>query len=190
MQSFAVTLGNRIQKLFPGFIVDPALSGRGSVMKIYRDVRFSSDQRPYYDYMRVLFWHESRHRMQGPSLLFWIEAQEAGFMGGTWGFSKSDLERYRRAVMDPRMGKSLQQAVTKVQSTQGYIVKGQTLAKVPRGFDPDHERADLLRYSGLFVNSPPIKPAMFTRPELLDVCCEHAEVMKPVVDWLVQLCES
>ena len=187
MQSFAMTLGSRLQKLFPGFIVDPALNGRGSVMKIQRDVRFAADKRPYYTYMRVLYWHESKPRMRGPSLLFWIEPEEAGFMAGVFGFGPNELEPYRQAVMDEERGESLIRILGRIQSTGGYEVSGQTLKKVPRGLDSNHPHADMLRYTGLFVNSPPIETALFTKPELADVCFRHAKVMKPLVEWLIDL---
>ncbi len=186
-QSFAVALGNRVQKLFPEFVVDPALNGRGSVMKIHRDVRFAADKRPYYTYMRVLYWYESRPRMRGPSLLFWIEPEEAGFMGGMFGFSPDELERYRLAVMDDKRGELLLRILGRIESMDGYKLSGQTLKKVPRGLDPNHPRADMLRYTGLFANSPPIESTLFTKPELVDVCFRHAEVMKPLVEWLVGL---
>ncbi|MFW9813561.1 MAG: DUF2461 family protein, partial [Candidatus Thorarchaeota archaeon] len=59
--------------------------------------------------------------------------------------------------------------------------------RVPRGFDVDHPRADLLLHDSLFVNSPQISPSVLKKPALVDVCYEYALIMKPIHNWLNQL---
>jgi uncharacterized protein (TIGR02453 family) len=44
-----------LKKISPNFIVDPR-PNKGSLMRIYRDIRFSKDKSPYKTYAAARFW--------------------------------------------------------------------------------------------------------------------------------------
>lgn len=46
-QQFVISLGLRLQEISPGIRFDPSTNGSGSLMRIYRDTRFSKDKTPY-----------------------------------------------------------------------------------------------------------------------------------------------
>jgi hypothetical protein len=58
---------------------------------------------------------------------------------------------------------------------------------VPRGYDADHPRADLLRYNGLHVFLPHIDRDVVTGPDFLDVCASQFEHTLPIHRWLATL---
>jgi hypothetical protein len=58
---------------------------------------------------------------------------------------------------------------------------------VPRGFDPDHPRADLLKFNAIYASSPRIDLANLGSPALVDECMDHGENTAPLHRWLVKV---
>ncbi|PYX40040.1 MAG: TIGR02453 family protein, partial [Acidobacteria bacterium] len=56
---FVVDFGFRLKEISPWIVVDAKPNG-GSLQRIYRDVRFSSDKRPYKTSVGMVFPHASR----------------------------------------------------------------------------------------------------------------------------------
>ncbi len=102
-------------------------------------------------------------------------------------FPKPFLERYRQAVLDDRAGPLLAEAIDGVKGLRGYAVGGEHYKRVPRGFDPNHPRADLLRFNTLHLSSPEIPVSVLKKPDLVDACYQHGLNMAPLHHWLVQL---
>src|SRR5690349_22913139 len=57
MLRFIAELGPGLRKINP-YIVANASPVRGSMMRIYRDIRFSEDKSPYKTFVAAHFWHE------------------------------------------------------------------------------------------------------------------------------------
>jgi hypothetical protein len=55
---------------------------------------------------------------------------------------------------------------------------------VPRGFDADHPRADLLRHDALYVSGDWKLPRAVTGPAFVGWAAERLERMAPVERWL------
>ena len=60
-----------------------------------------------------------------------------------------------------------------------------TLKRVPKGYDPEHPRADLLRWKGLVVMFPPVPKALTTSPKLVPWLVGTCAMAVPLVEWLV-----
>ena len=73
--------------------------------------------------------------------------------------AKEALPAYRAAVIDPELGSALVEVVESIEAA-GHSVTGGGRKTVPRGFDPQHERARFLRYE---ASSPPITATCRTR---------------------------
>ena len=63
------------------------------------------------------------------------------------------------------------------------------LQRVPRGLDPDHPRADLLKRKGLIVTFPGPKPALLVARTLVDWLVTHTKRAAPLVEWLASVGE-
>jgi hypothetical protein len=96
------------------------------------------------------------------------------------------LPRYREAVAGER-GESLGKAVAAVRAA-GYDLGGSALKRVPSGFDPEHERADLLRHDGLYgwLQVKPV-PAEAHDRRFPAYCAEHLRALAPLQQWLLDL---
>ena len=68
---------------------------------------------------------------------------------------------------------------------KGYEAGGyEHYARVPKGFSPDHPRAELLKYKGLICEFPAIPAGLLHKPELAGWLLAHARATAPLVLWL------
>jgi uncharacterized protein (TIGR02453 family) len=184
---FIVALGERLKTISKGVHYDTRANGSGSLMRIYRDTRFSADKTPYKTNISMMFWEGEGKKMQHPGFGIQIQSHEAGMMAGMFGFDKTQLEAYRQAVIDNKLGKELVKAIEAVKSVNGFDVSGEQFKRVPAGYDADHPRANLLLYNGLHAYSPRIPPDVITSPEIVDVCFEYCRIMSPIQQWLAKV---
>jgi uncharacterized protein (DUF2461 family) len=133
-----------------------------------------------------LFWEGTGKKTEHPAFGFQLTADNIGLMAGIFVFPKPMLTAYREAVLDDKLGPALPEAITAVASQGPYEISGEHYKRVPRGFDPDHPRANLLRYNGLYAH--PIRVnADLTSPNLVDICLHHFQNMAPIQQWLTQI---
>jgi uncharacterized protein (TIGR02453 family) len=181
---FVVALGTRLQALDPDIRFDPRTNGQGTLIRIYRDTRFSADKSPYKTAVAGMFGDGAGKKMELPGFGFHLQADVLELMAGIFQFSKPQLERYRAAVVDDRTGPALVEALAAVRAAGDYILEGEGYKRVPQGYDPDHPRADLLRMNGLHVQPAGGIREGLGEPGLVDVAYGHLEAMAPVYHWL------
>lgn len=185
--AFIEVLGERLQGISPHIQYDTRTNGAGSLMRIYRDTRFSADKSPYKSWVGIRFWEGGGKASQNPGFFFGFDATGGGLHVGMHGFDKTMLSAYRVAVVDEELGVELEAALEKVQAAGAYQIKGEHYKRVPRGFNADHPRADLLRFNTLYVSSPGIPPAELASPDLVDVVMDHFQRTSPVQKWLLKV---
>jgi uncharacterized protein (TIGR02453 family) len=186
--AFVVALGERLRaEISPGITYDTRTNGAGSMMRIYRDTRFSRDKAPYKTNVAFVFWEGPRKKMENSSFGFQFGTFGAGLYAGVWNFPKDMLGAYRNAVVDDVAGLELEEAIAAVKQAGAYDVHADAYKQAPRGFDPEHPRAELLKYKGLHASSPQFDIETVTTPELVDVCFEHCKNMASIQQWLARL---
>lgn len=152
------------------------VSGKKSLHRIYRDIRFSKDKTPY-----KTVWSGSFKR--GTNLLrggyyFHIEPGNSFLGGGFWGPSSSDLKLIRNNILD--YGDELKKIIN---SSNFEKLEGSQLKTSPKGFDKEHEHIDLLRYKQFLL----VK--RFTDEEVLskgfsDALNDGFKAMRPFFDYM------
>lgn len=185
-QAFVETLGPRLKFISPDLSYDSRKDGRGSIMRIYRDIRFSEDKTPYYTYMRFRFW-EGMNKKESPGIFIWLDDQEAGVHVGMHMFPKDFLNAYRDAILDDKLGLQLVGILEKLREVGEYEISSPYYKRVPRGFDANHPRAELLRQKTLYVSCPALKKAVLTKPDFVDVCLDYVAQMIPLHHWLLKV---
>lgn len=184
---FIVEFGQLLQeRISPDIVYDTRTNGAGSMFRIYRDVRFSPDKSPYKTHVGIFFWEGRGKKMDNPGYYFHLEPGGAVMYAGKYQFEKDQLIAFRDAVADSRKGVELVKAIAAVKKT-GYEIGEVHYKKVPRGYDPDHPRAELLRHNTLYAKSSPIALKDVSSSRLLDICLDHARNMDPIQRWLVGL---
>jgi uncharacterized protein (TIGR02453 family) len=183
--AFIPAMGARLQTIVPGIIADTRTNGAGSLMRIYRDIRFSPDKTPYKTNLGIVFWEGPGKKGDNPGFYFHVAPYGCGFYSGMYGFDKAALEAYRAAVADEGLGSELVDLLDRLQSA-GYTIGGEHYKRVPRGFDPDHPRADLLKFNTLYASITDLNPELITQPDFMDTAFGHWQAMAPLHRWLVE----
>ena len=97
-QAFVAALGQRLQMILPGIQHDTRLNGAGSLMRIYRDIRFSKDKTPYETHVSMVFWEGKGKKTEKLGVYFRLSAAGASMGAGHHMFPKSLLTAYRDAI--------------------------------------------------------------------------------------------
>jgi uncharacterized protein (TIGR02453 family) len=119
--------------------------GPAKLFRPYRDVRFSNDKTPYKTHQGAVVNPEGRG---AGAWYVQISAEGLRVAGGAWRLESDQVERFRRAVADDVQGPRLQTEVHRL-ARAGWDVTGDRLTRVPRGYDVDDARAELLRHRSL-----------------------------------------
>ena len=118
-------------------------SGKKSLHRIYKDTRFSKVKIPYKNNWGGNFARATKQRRGG--YYYHIEPGNSFIGGGFQGPSAEDLKRLRDEFSaDPGPLRKILEDKSFVE-TFGKI-KGDQLKTTPKGFSPDNEAIDLLRY--------------------------------------------
>ncbi len=185
---FIVELGNRLKLVSPEIQFD--LRHNGSLLRIYRDTRFSMDKTPYHPNVRTVFWQGAGKKTDNPGFFVRIDDSGAGVFVGKHGFTKPQLLAFRQAVDDDKRGTELEEILESVKQSGDYTIGEKTYKRTPREFDADHERADLLKFGGLYAMFRDIPKEALTSPDFVDICFEHCHKMSPVQQWLVRVFQN
>ncbi|MEG2099898.1 MAG: DUF2461 domain-containing protein [Flavobacterium sp.] len=144
IETFAGTL---LQELSKTDLIETA-SGKKSVYRIYRDIRFSKDKTPFKTFWGGSFTRATTERRGG--YYFHIEKGNTFVGGGFWGPNATDLKRIRSEFgHDSESFRTILNSKSFV-STFGTL-QGEQLKTAPKGFDTTHEAIDLLRYKQFLV---------------------------------------
>jgi uncharacterized protein (TIGR02453 family) len=181
---FVVALGEKLKKLSKGVQYAPKVNG--SIMRINRDTRFSKDKQPYKTHLDLWFWEGADKGWQSSG--FWFRLTPLGLIlgAGIHDFEPPLLANYRKAVADPKSGASLEKAITAVEK-KGFKAGGEHYKRVPKGFESDHPRAELLKHAGLYAGRETKPPRELKSARFVDYCAELYRGTLPVHEWLVKL---
>ena len=181
-KAFVAEMGPRLRTISPEVQFDPKVNG--SIGRVNRDIRFSTDKRPYKDHLGFWFWHGEKKGWQQPGFWFGLTPNAVQLGVGLYGFDKPMLDDYRQSVLHPRSGKALLAAVESVKSKGPYQIEGRTRKRLPKGFSTDPDRLDFLLYEGLYT-SLDLPAATAREPDFIDLCFEHYANTWPIAKWLL-----
>jgi uncharacterized protein (TIGR02453 family) len=136
MSEFIAAMAPRLAKVSKRFTADPRPNG-GSMFRIYRDVRFSRDKRPYKEHAACHFRHSLGKDVHAPGFYMHFAPGEVFFGGGLWMPPPESLNKVREAIAarSPDWKKVLEDKNFR-KHFDG--VKGEGLTRPPRGFDPEN----------------------------------------------------
>ena len=123
-------------------------SGKKSLHRIYRDVRFSKEKTPFKTNWSGSFRRATKLRRGG--YYFHIEPGNSFIAGGFWAPNAEDLKRVREELAFDAgpLRKIIQDKTFK---TYFKNLHGEQLKTTPKGFDAGNEAIDLLRYKQFLV---------------------------------------
>ena len=164
----------------------PIKLGEPKVFRIHRDVRFSKDKTPYKTNAAGMIALHSKKPIDGgcSALYLHIGIDEEYIGAGTYFFDDKQLPRWRKLVAAEKTGREIGKLVGKLRKA-GYQVGGHDdYKKVPKGFDPEHPRAELLRMRGLTAGFPAIPRGVVHKAAFADWLVQHGKAVAPLVTWI------
>lgn len=155
-------------------------SGKKSLFRIYRDVRFSKDKSPYKTNWAGGFKRATKFRRGG--YYFHIEPGSSFVGGGFWAPNKEDLQRIREEISVN--AQELRDIIQHKDFVETFgSLQGEQLKKAPKGFDPEHPDIDLLRYKQ-FIFSKSYSEKEVLSPDFADQLNDAFSKMRPFFDFM------
>ncbi len=109
------------------------LTAKECVFRIYRDVRFSKDKRPYKTHMSALIGPGGRKDRTNPGMYIQFSAEDARLYSGAHMLDKNQLEAIRTAIVRDSAGFKKAYREKKFVDTFGAIL-GEKNKRLPKGF--------------------------------------------------------
>ncbi len=182
--AFIEAMAPRLAKISRNFTADPRANG-GSMFRIYRDVRFSKDKRPYKEHASCQFRHRLGKDVHAPGFYMHFAPDEVFFGGGLWLPPPDALAKIRGAIAaKPAAWKKVLGDKAFAKHFDG--VEGDALSRPPRGFDPAHPFiGDIKKKSFFAMGAGSVKLAQ--SPKLLD---EVTETLRAASSLMKFLCDA
>lgn len=178
--SFIMSAGERLPQFAPHFVADSRKMG-GSLMRVYRDTRFSKDKTPYKTNIGIQFLHEAGKDVHAPGYYVHISAAEC-FVGiGIWHPPSEALANIRTAIVEQPQDWS--EALHDTQFSRWFALSGNSLKTAPRGFDKTHPLLDDLKRKD-FIAIAKLPPALIEQEDFSAICCDYFTVGAPFMRFL------
>jgi uncharacterized protein (TIGR02453 family) len=158
-------------------------SGKRSVYRIYRDIRFSKDKTPFKTFWGGSFTRATATRRGG--YYFHLEQGNSFFAGGFWGPNATDLKRIRSEF--DHDAESFRKILNSKSFTSTFgILQGEQLKTTPKGFDVNHEAIDLLRYKQFLIMKRFTDEEVLS-PLFLEQALDTCKNMRPFFDYMSEV---
>jgi uncharacterized protein (TIGR02453 family) len=164
------------------FVASDAKVG-GSLMRVHRDVRFSPNKAPYKTHIGIQFRHVLGKDVHAPGLYIHISPEEFFVAAGMWHPEPAALQKVREAIVE--QPEVWAEARNHPDFTAHWSLSGESVKRMPRGFDVAHPHAeDLKRKDHIAVYHAPV--ASVLAPDLLDRVSRSFLVSKPFMAFLAK----
>lgn len=177
-----LTLVAEINDAMIDFAPENVRAPQKAIMRIYRDIRFSKDKRPYKIHQGVWWARQGMEKTSGGGFYFDVSGTEVTIAAGTFMPEREQLLAIRRYLVDHH-GELRRLLTAKKLNAAMQQIDGQRLTRAPKGFAVDDPALDLLlcKQWGVIAKLP----AEFAlRPTLVKDIVAHFKLAAPVVTLL------
>ena len=180
----AVELVNQLvrplSKHAPMLVASPKRHG-GSVMRIYRDTRFSRDKTPYKTSVGISFRDEAEGTIHAPGIYIHLDPHTSFLGVGCWRPERVALAAIRAAII--QKGPAWNRIVTAKRFCQHYQLAGDSLKTAPRGISRDHPQINHLKRID-FIGTAPLEISEICAADFLDNLQVQIKAAKPFMTFL------
>jgi uncharacterized protein (TIGR02453 family) len=150
---FIQAMQDPLHDIAPHFVALPTRVG-GSLMRVYRDTRFSKNKLPYKTNIGIQFRHEQAKDVHSPGYYVHIAPDDVFLGAGMWRPDSDSLRKIRERIAAKPA--EWRRAVGDKAFARQFAIGGESLTRPPRGFDKDHECIeDIKRKSFIAVRNLP-----------------------------------
>ncbi len=155
----------------------------GSVMRIYKDTRFSKDKTPYKTNVGISLRHQADSNIHAPGVYIHLDPQECFVGCGSWRPQRDVLSAIRAAIdADPkRWIKARDQKAFR----EHFHFVGESLKSTPRDYPKDHPMIEDLRRID-FIAIAPLTQAEVTSDRVVPLIIDRIKRAKPLMQFLCE----
>ena len=177
---FIQSMQDPLAAIAPNFVAQATRMG-GSLMRVYRDTRFSKNKTPYKTNVGIQFRHELGKDVHAPGFYVHIQPNNCFLGTGIWRPDSDALAAIRSSIAEaPGSWKRVREAKRFVEH---YRFGGDRLKRPPRGYAADHPSIeDLKRKDFIAVSEFPIR--RIRSPEFVDEVAARYASAKPLMKFL------
>ncbi len=159
-----------------------AIDPKTCVFRIYRDIRFSKDKRPYKTNLGAYISPGGRKSMQ-PGYYFHLQPGQSFVAGGKHLPDGPETLKIRTAIANETP------AFLKIVDKKSFRERfeklhGDSLKSAPKGFDPDHKAIEYLRLKEFMAFAELHDDKLITSPEFPKMLVQTFKEMHPLVSYL------
>ncbi|HVH71217.1 MAG TPA: DUF2461 domain-containing protein [Candidatus Dormibacteraeota bacterium] len=178
MRQLVDALNLALHDFAPEYETDPDQA----IFRIYRDIRFSKDKKPYKEHIAATFHRRGAMTHGQGGYYVAISHKEVAVGGGVYAPDPAQLLAIRQRIAERHDEFRRILAARPLPKLLGNL-EGAQLSRVPRGFPADHPGADLLRFR-YYILYKELPPSLATSPLLYKAIVERFRVMVPFLEFL------
>jgi uncharacterized protein (TIGR02453 family) len=178
--AFIDAVAPELKRLSPYFVASTRRSG-GSLMRIYRDTRFSNNKLPYKTNIGIQFRHELGKDVHAPGYYVHITPGECFLGVGIWRPDNTALSAIRTRIA--QSSAAWRRACSAASFAQRFELSGDQLKRMPRGYAADHSAAEDLRRKD-FIGTSAYDIGEITEPEFAAFVLEGFADAQPFMRFL------
>jgi uncharacterized protein (TIGR02453 family) len=179
---FIRVMAPHVERISPYLLADDRKVG-GSLMRVYRDVRFSRDKRPFKTNLGIQFRHEAGKDVHAPGLYFHVEPGMVFLGAGMWRPDSASLAAVRERIdRDPRSWKRVRDAR---RFRDAWELGGESLKRPPRGYAADHPMIEDLKRRDCIAGSD-LSTKDVTRADLVELVAGRFARARGYMGWLAE----
>ena len=137
--NFIQSMHDPLLKFAPHFTAIPKRMG-GSLMRVYRDTRFSKNKTPYKTNIGIQFRHEKAKDVHAPGFYVHIDPESVFLGAGMWRPAPEALLGIRERITHKQA--EWLRVCAEPKFKKHFSLGGEKLTRPPRGFDKDHPLID------------------------------------------------
>ena len=176
MVELVEAINAELVRFAPAHINDP----KKAIYRIYRDTRFSPDKTPYKTHLAAIFPLRGMERHSSAGFYFHIAPKSVAIAMGAYMPGPEDLFAIRNWLADH--DQEFRVAAKALRKLMGDL-RGDSLARSPKGFDPEHPATDLIRRKAWYFATE-LDPEIAESPRLLREIVKHFRAAAPVIEML------
>jgi uncharacterized protein (TIGR02453 family) len=145
-RAFVRAMAPHLMEWTPHLVADDRKVG-GSIMRVYRDTRFSKDKTPYKTNVGIQFRHSAGKSAHAPGLYIHLSPGDVFVGGGMWMPPSGELKSIRGAIST--QGSRWQRIVDEL--PERFERHGDKLKRGPKGFDLEDPMIEELKWKSFIA---------------------------------------
>lgn len=174
-----------LETFAPHFRADIRKVG-GSLMRVFRDTRFSRDKAPYKTNIGIQFRHALGKDVHAPGFYVHIATDECFLAVGCWHPDADALGRIRDSIA--RKPEKWFSARGDKDFVKQWALSGDSLKRPPRGYSADHPAIEDLKRKD-FIGMAPLSLAEVTGNKLVQLAHARFAAAAPLMKFLCDALE-